>query len=156
MVMTRLLRFALAPLLVAAQPAFAAESGSRDGQSAAVLGEVGRVLDDPRTEQKLAGMIDAMTDAFLNLPVGEIEAAANGRTATAGEKRLTVRDFGRRDDPQFENKLRGRIGQSLPALRQGMKSLSAALPALVRSVEDASSAIERATANLPDPTYPKR
>jgi hypothetical protein len=36
------------------------------------------------------------------------------------------------------------------------KALVASLPALMKSLEGIERELERATANLPDPTYPKR
>ncbi|MEO7563623.1 MAG: hypothetical protein ABIR63_03765 [Sphingomicrobium sp.] len=143
---------AAAPLLLAAAPAPA----RTPVPPREIVNELQRALDDPRNEQKMSAMIGALSDAFLDLRVGEIAAAADGRPVTAADRTLTVRDIARRDDPQFEARLRGRVGNALPAVRQGMKSLSAALPALVRSFEEAGAAIERATANLPDPTYPRR
>ena len=146
-----MLLLAAAPLLAAAAPALAQPAPPED-----VAGEIQRVLDDPRTEQTMSASIDALTDALLNLPVGELKAIADGRTPTVADKRLTVRDLARRDNPQFEAKLRGQLADTLPKVRQGMKSLTSALPALVKSFEEAGAAIERATANLPSPTYPRR
>ncbi len=146
-----MLLLAAAPLLATAAPAVAQPAPEED-----VTSEIQRVLDDPRTDQTMSASIQAMTDALLNLPVGELQAAVDGRPATSADKRLTVRDLARRDDPQFEAKLRGQLADTMPKVRQGMKSLAAALPALVKSFEEAGAAIERATANLPSPTYPRR
>jgi hypothetical protein len=41
-------------------------------------------------------------------------------------------------------------------IAQGMKALSDALPPVMKALDDASRAIDRAAANMPDPTYPKR
>lgn len=123
---------------------------------AAAVDELQRALADPGTEQTMTATAQALTDALLNLPVGEVEAALDGRTASAADKHVTVRDMARRHDPQFEANLRRQVAESGPAIRRGMQSLSAALPALVRSFKDAGAAIERATANLPDPSYPRR
>ena len=138
------------PLLVAT-PAAAAEPTIREA-----LSQAQSVLDDPRNEKVMNSIMNVLTDALLDLPVGEIEAATQGRAATPAEKKLTVRDVARRDDPEFEAKLKGRLAQSGPAIRQSMKSLAASLPALAKSFEDAGKAIERMKANMPDPTYPKR
>ena len=146
-----MLLLSAAPLLAAAAPAFAQPAAQED-----VGSEIQRVLDDPRTGQTMSKSIDAMTDALLNLPVGELKAVADGRPVTPADKKLTVRDFARRDDPQFEAKLRGQLAEALPKVRQSMKVLAASLPALVKSFEEAGAAIERATANLPSPTYPRR
>jgi len=141
---------AAVPLLCAA-PAAAAEPTIDEA-----VNQAQRVLDDPRNGEVVTSIMDTLTDAFLNLPVGDIQAASEGRVATPEEKRLTVRDIARRDDPQFEARLKSQLAQSGPALRQSMHSLSAALPALAKSFEDAGKAIERMKANMPDPTYPKR
>lgn len=146
----------LAPLVLADSPAAAAPPAPPLPTVDQAVAQAQQALDDPRTEQAMSGTIESLTGAFLNLPVGELQAAAEGRTATAAEKRLTVRDVARRDDPNFEANLRQQIAESGPAIRRGMKSLSTALPALVKSFKEAGAAIERATANLPDPTYPKR
>lgn len=135
------------PLLAAAPPPAAGGDA---------IASVQQALDDPRTEARFGQIVQALSDAVLNLRVGEIQAAAEGRPATAAERKLTVRDVARRDDPQFESKLKRQLAQSVPALRQSMRALSASLPAIAKSFEDAGAAIERATTNLPDPTYPKR
>ena len=54
---------------------------------------------------RLGGMMQALSKAFLNLPVGEIEAAAEGRPATQADRRQTIRDLGRKQDPNFERNL---------------------------------------------------
>ena len=37
-----------------------------------------------------------------------------------------------------------------------MNALSSALPGMIRGVEQMQQSLDRATANMPDPTYPKR
>lgn len=143
----------LAPLLMAASPP---PQPAPESSISGAVDELQRALDDPRHDQKIPAMIEALTETLLNLKVGEFVAVADGRKVTDADRRLTVRDIARRDDPKFEEKLRGKVAGSGAAIRQGMKSLSASLPALVKSFEEAGAAIERATANLPDPTYPKR
>lgn len=142
-----------APLVIAAAPVPTA-----DTSTAQAVSEVQRALDDPATGQMMTATAtaQALSDALLDLPVGEVEAALNGRMASPADKHVTVRDLARRDDPNFEANLRRQVAESGPAIRRGMKSLSAALPALIRSFHDAGAAIERATANLPDPSYPRR
>jgi hypothetical protein len=93
---------------------------------------------------------------LLDLKVGAIQAAAEGRKATEAEKRLTVRDIGRRNDPNFDRNLRRQVAEARPKIAQGMQALADALPAMVKALDDASRAIDRAAANMPDPTYPKR
>jgi hypothetical protein len=113
-------------------------------------------LTDPAMADKLARSMDAMSQAMLDLRVGAVQAAMEGREATAAEKKLTVRDLGRREDPNFDRNFRERMAQVEPTIERGMKVLNSALPAMMQGLDEASKAIERAAANMPDPTYPKR
>ena len=118
--------------------------------------EIARHIADPVTADRLAGAMQALSKAFLNLPVGEVQAALEGRPATAAEKRLTVRDVGRRDDPQFDRKFAAQMANARPMVQQSLKAIGQALPAITQSLKQAGEAIERAAANMPDPTYPRR
>jgi hypothetical protein len=139
----------LAILSVAATPAFA-----QPGQSAG--SDIERTLADPATVDRLAKSMQALSDAFLNLPVGEVQAAIEGRAATPQEKRLTVRDVGRRDNRNFDRDFQQQIANAKPMIEQSMKALALSLPGMIRSVEGMQQSLDRAIANMPDPTYPKR
>lgn len=115
-----------------------------------------RELTDPATADRLAGMMQALSKALLDLRVGDLKAAAEGREASPAEKRMTVRDMARKDDPSFDRNFRQQIAQAKPMIQQSMRALSTALPAMMQGLEQASKAIERAAANMPDPTYPRR
>ena len=143
--------FLIIPLMLSSAPALA-QAAPAPPQSA----EVQRVLNDPATADKLTNVMQAMSDAFLNLPAGEVQAAVEGRKATPAEKRMTVRDMARKDDPSFDRNFRQQIAQAKPMIQQSMRALSTALPAMMQGLEQASKAIERAAANMPDPTYPRR
>ena len=132
------------PLAVCATPAFA--------QAAPVTPQVPRELTDPATLEKLTNAMQALSDAFLNLPVGELQAAMERRQPTAADRRKTVRSESRIS----ERELRRQIEEAKPVMQQGMRQLAAALPAMMKSMEEVERAVERAATNLPDPTYPKR
>jgi hypothetical protein len=138
--------------MLAATPALAQAPGP--GPQPAI--KVPHELTDPATADKLANAMQAMSKALLDLPVGQVQAALEGRQPSPAEKKLTVRDLGRRDDPNFERNFRQQIAQAKPAIEHGMKALSEALPGIMKGLDDAGRAIDRAAANMPDPTYPKR
>jgi len=144
----------LLPLLLSSAPAFAQAAPPPASPPAAQ--EVQRVLNDPAMVDRMTGMMQAMSKAFLNLPVGEIQAAAEGRPPTPAERHMTVRDVARRDDPNFDRNFQQRIAQSGPMVKQSMRALSDALPGMMQGLQQAGRALERAAANMPDPTYPKR
>ena len=139
------------PLLLAASPAIAQQPAPLQ-QPMTVPPE----LTDPRTAERLAQMTEVLGKALMNLPVGELEAIAEGRQPTAADRRRTVRDSGRAKDPNFERDLQQQLTQAKPMLESSMKALTAALPAMMQGLQQAGEALERATANMPSPTYPKR
>ena len=148
----------LLPLLLAASPAFAqaAAPATPAPQAKDSAAEMQRVLNDPAMADRLANMMQALSKAFLNLPVGEVQAAVEGRKPTAAERRKTVRDIERRDDPNFDRDFQQRMAQAKPMIQQSMTAMSQALPAMMQGLQQAGKALERAAANMPDPTYPKR
>jgi len=136
----------LLPLLMCGTPALA--------QSPAP--QLPHELTDPATAQRLQRSMQAMSKALLDLRVGEMKATIDGREPTKTERKMTIRDLGRRNDPNFERNLNERIANAGPMIDRSVKAMNEALPSIMQSVERARDAIERATANMPDPTYPKR
>lgn len=144
--------FALVLSAALAAPAVAQQRGPSAGETA----EMQRALTDPAITDKLTKVLPALGDALLNIPVGEIEAAIEGRPATRADKRKTVGDLGRRDDPNFERNLKADLTNSGEMMKAGMKGMAAALPAVMEGMRAAVNEMEKATANLPSPTYPRR
>lgn len=134
------------PLALAAAPALA--------QPAAP--QLPRELTDPATADKLRKMAGALSRALLDLPVGEIQAAAEGRPVTAADRRRTVRDMAAKDDPNIERTIERQAAASGVAMQAGIKAMANALPAIMGALEHVEDEIDRATANLPQPGYPRR
>lgn len=109
-------------------------------------------LSDPAMVDRLANAMQAMSKAFLEMPVGEIQAAVEGRQPTPADRQRTVRDI----EPNVDVELQAQMAEARPMIRQSMKALSDALPAMMKSLHEAQKSLERAAANMPDPTYPKR
>ena len=140
------------PLMLVASPALSQTRPAPPPEAFAVPPE----LTDPATADRLGGMMQALSKAFLNLPVGEIEAAAEGRPATSADRKQTIRDIGRKENPDFERNLDRDLAASRATMQASMKAFAAALPAVTRSIAEARRAIEQVTANLPNPNYPRR
>jgi len=132
----------LLPLLLAATPAVA--------QPASV--QLPPELTDPATADRLTDAMQALSNILLDLKIGEAKAALEGRQATAAEKKQTIRDVTKIDDKN----LKRRMAEMKPQLQQSMKAFQKALPELMSSMDQAQKSLERVTANIPDPTYPKR
>ena len=138
-------RLILLPLLMCAAPA-----------AAQPVPQLPPELTDPATAQKLANAMQVMSNVLLDMRVGEVRAAMEGRPATPAERNMTVRDMARRDDPDFDRHFQQRMASVGPMVQQGMRAMNQALPEMMRSLEGARKALERAAANMPDPDYPKR
>lgn len=139
------------PLALAATPALAQSAPPRSAPLAESMA-IPPELSDPKLTDRLVDAMHVMTKAFLDLPVGEIEAALNGRPATAGDRRRTVRSEGQ----MTEQQLKREIEEARPMMHAGMRALMTSLPAMMRGMSEAAEQMERATANLPQPGYPKR
>ena len=81
----------LLPLLAAASPALA-----QAAPPARPPLQVPPQLTDPAIADRLGNAMQALSKAFLDVRVGEIQAAIEGRPATPAEQRRTVREIARR------------------------------------------------------------
>ena len=113
-------------------------------------------LTNPATVHQLFGTLDQLTRALMNVRVGEAKAALEGRDATPRERNMTVGDYARRDDPNFDRHIHQQIASAEPQVQRGIQSMNRALPALMQSLDDVQRAVDRAVANMPDPTFPRR
>ena len=118
--------------------------------------QIPKELTDPAMADKLADIMQALSTAFLDLPVGEIEAAVEGRKPTAQDRKRTIRDVGRGDDPHFEQRLQQQVAAAKPMMQASMKAIAAALPAMIEGMSAAAKELEKATASLPSPNYPRQ
>ncbi len=139
-------------LALVASPALAQNRAAPPAETIVVPPE----LTDPAMADRLGGMMQALSKAFLNLPVGEIAAAAEGRPVTNADRGRTIRDLGRKQDPNFERNLDRDLAASRVTMQATMKAFATALPAMMKGLTEAGRALEQATANLPSPVYPKR
>jgi hypothetical protein len=113
-------------------------------------------LTDPATIHRLAGTLDELTKALMTVRIGEARAALEGRDATPQERNMTVGDYARRQDPDFERHMHQQVASIEPQVQRGVQAMNRAMPAISQALNDAQRAVDRAIANMPDPTYPKR
>ncbi|HET7817035.1 MAG TPA: hypothetical protein VFK58_05605 [Sphingomicrobium sp.] len=109
-------------------------------------------MSDPRLAGRLVDALKVLSGAFLELPVGQAQAALEGRAATAAEKQRTVRSETGLSKQQLDRQLEA----SKPQMEASMKALVSALPAMMKGMGEAQKELERATVNMPQPGYPKR
>ena len=135
----------LLPLALVASPALAQPA---ETEIPAIPPELG----DPRNADKLVDVLKVLSGAFLELPVGEVEAALAGRQPTAADRKRTVRT----ESKMSERELQQQVEQSRPMMRASMKALIAALPAMMKGMAEAGKELEKAATNIPQPGYPKQ
>jgi len=133
----------LIPALFAASPALSAPPP--------VLPQV---LTDPAMADQLGRVAGAVTRSLMNVPVGELEAAIEGRPATRADRARTVGDSV--GDPYIEQRIAEQAAASGRTMQAASRALAASLPAIMQAIDGARDQIERAVGNLPDPTYPRR
>jgi len=140
------MRLALAalPLMLAAAPALAAPAAP----------QLPPELSDPAMADKIGRMAGALTKALMDLPVGEMEAAVEGRPVTRADKAKRVRDS--IGGPDAERRVEAQVAQSGRQMQAATKALVASLPAIMAAMDGVEKELERAVANIPDPTYPRR
>lgn len=141
----------LAPLLLGAAPALA-QPAPAPAPAIAVPQQMQQMMSDPATVDRLTGAMQALSKAFLSLPVGEAQAALEGRQPSDADRRRTIGT----ESGISERELRTRLAAAKPMLQQSMRALADALPAMMQGMAQAQQSIERAAANMPDPNYPKR
>jgi hypothetical protein len=135
---------AVLPLMLTATPAIAAPAAP----------QLPPELSDPAMADKLGRVAGVLTKSLMDMPVGEIEAAIEGRPVTPADKNKRVRDsIGGAD---AEQRVQAEVAQSGRQMQAMTKALVASLPAIMGALAQAEKELERATANIPDPTYPRR
>ena len=136
------LMFLAVPMLIAA-PAMAAPAPA-----------LPPVLTDPALADRVGQVAGAVTRSLMNLPVGELEAAIEGRPATRADRARTVGDT--IGDPYVEQRIADQAARSGRTIQAASQALAASLPALMQAIDGATAEIERAIGNLPSPAYPRR
>jgi len=111
-------------------------------------------LSDPAIADKLTKALVPLSKALMEMPIGELEASVQGREPTAADKNKRVRDA--IGGPDAEKRVEADVAASGRQMQAMTKALVASLPTIMASLEGVERELERATANLPDPTYPKR
>jgi hypothetical protein len=137
-------------LLFALPVAFLASPAAAEKPASTVM--LPPELTDMQWADRLTDAVTAMSKVFLDMPIGEVEAAVEGRPATLADKRRTVRS----ETGMSEREIQQQVQAAKPAMQAGMKALAAALPPLLEGVSRAQAELDRAAANVPRPDYPKR
>lgn len=138
------------PLAAFATPAFAQGQPAPAPRAETIA--IPPQLTDPRFTDRLVDVMQVLTKSLLDTPVGEVQAALEGRKPTSADKRRTVRTETRMSERQLQEQ----IERSRPMMQASMKAMATALPAMMKGMGEAAREMEKATSNLPQPGYPKQ
>lgn len=108
-------------------------------------------ITDGRMIDQLGSMVGAVTKALLNMPIGEVEAAIENRPVTREDRRRTVGSQSGLD----ERDVVAGVEESKGAVKAGGQAIARSLPVIRDALNRAGDEIARATANLPQPGYPR-
>jgi hypothetical protein len=133
-----------APLVLTASAAFAAPSPPEPPI------EIPPQMTDSHFIDRLMDMSDALSKAFLNLKVGEIEAAAAGRQPTAADRDRTVGQAVRLSPQELERQM----AEARPRMEAASQALARELPKISRSLSEVARTLKRAADNMPQPYDP--
>jgi hypothetical protein len=133
------------PIMMAAVPAHAAPKEAP---------QIPPELSDPAMADKLGRVAGVLTKSLMDLPVGEVEAAIEGRPVTPADRAKRVRD--EVNDPYLDQRVAAEAAQSGRTMQAATRALVASLPAIMGALGQVQDELERAVANIPDPTYPRR
>jgi hypothetical protein len=147
----RALLFAV-PLMLASSPALAQMAPPRPAPQ--IPPQIDRALTDPAMADTLGRVSAVLAKSLLDLPIGEVEAAIEGRPATPADRARRVRD--QVNDPYIEQRIAANAAQSGRMMQSAGRAVVASLPALMGALGQVERELERAIANIPDPTYPRR
>jgi len=132
----------LSAALALATPAFAAGAPTDDEMIGAL----------PKQEEihEAADALDRMVDALLDVRVGPLADAIDPERRAAPRRRdETLRDMASRDDPYFEQRMRGSIAAMRESAGAMMAQLAALAPVLRETMADFERQVDEATRDLP-------
>ena len=144
--------FLIVPFMLIAAPAVAAPSPRAPAPEAPIA--IPPELTDPAVADQLGRVAGVLAKSLMNLPVGEMEAAIEGRDPTPADRTRTVRDSV--GDPDLDRRVSDEVARSGRTMQAAGKALAASLPSIMAAIDQARGELERAIGNMPDPYYPRR
>jgi len=110
-------------------------------------GEDAFVLD-PAEIGRMAGVMDRMVGALMNLPIGGIAEAVDPLGRSGIGRGDTLRDVAGREDPFVEERIRAGIQGATRGLGAMSQAMQRMMPALRRSLDEISRSFEDAMAEV--------
>ncbi|HTU12540.1 MAG TPA: hypothetical protein VMG08_16740 [Allosphingosinicella sp.] len=103
--------------------------------------------------RQAAPMLDRSTDAALNLDIGPILDALHPYSPRG--RSMTLRELGRRNDPDFERKLRGSLYRGSARAAAMLDAMATAAPSIRQSLRQMEAALGAAMVEARRPLPPE-
>lgn len=107
-----------------------------------VRADLGRILDDPDLPEKAARSTEALVAVLETLPIGNIEAAIDGREPTDADRVRTLGDVIDVDGREIGGELAMAIAENRPRIEAGIDAAVVTLPALLAAAETLRGELE--------------
>lgn len=142
----RTLLISLGALTLIATPALAQPRGEPAREEQALRGGAEMV-------RQAAPMVDRSVDSALEMDIGPLLDAL--RPWTPRGRRMTLRELGRRDDPDFDRKLRSSIYRGTARTAATLDAMATAAPSIRRSLRELEASIGTALMDANRPLPPE-
>jgi hypothetical protein len=108
--------------------------------------EVRRSVPGAAETREAAETVDRVVGAVLDVPIGPIVDAVDPqrRQSRSGRSNETVRDMASRDDPHFEEKVRGSIHGMTANMGAVMEQIAVVAPIMRRTMEEIERSVDTA------------
>lgn len=135
-------------LLAAAAVAFAAPAAAAPYPHDDYGDEIAESLPSPEAIEDAGRAVDRAMGALMNVRVGELaEAVDPGRDPRRRDE--TLGDMASRNDPYFEQRMRGTVAGATVGMGVMMERLAVLAPVLRETMRDVERQVEDATRDLP-------
>ena len=112
------------------------------------VAQLAETLNDPAVQTKVSALVSALANALLDTHVGPLARYANPREGIRPDD--TLGDLVRRDDPEFDRRLRQRTRGAVQAVGQAAHNGAAMSSELARTVDRLRSLLDSTTAGSDD------
>lgn len=115
--------------------------------------ELRRSIPHPREIEAMGEVVDRTVGAVLDVPVGPLREAIEGRRLSRREREETLGDHARRDDPYFRERMRDQIAVASIAVGVLAEQMAVMAPVFRRTLEDIERRVADAARGYPPRDY---
>jgi len=111
--------------------------------------EMRRSMPDPAEVKAMGEVAARAMEAMMDVPIGPLREAVEGRKLSRREREETLGDVARRDDPNFKDRMRDQAQVATVAMGALMEQMVNIAPVLRNTLEDVVRRTEEAARQVP-------